>query len=91
MAAYLMPIIPGTYYDPMRDPDRREFNDREPMRRRAIRLVIRCEVCEQLNDVTHGRAHSLAFKVPCRVCEALLPEADVRHAAEGRQNPINPR
>jgi hypothetical protein len=78
------------WYNPeIDDPKRRHFSARAPMDRRAIRYIIRCDVCETLNDVTHGQAHAAGFVIPCAVCETLLPEREVRHAAHGRQNPLN--
>lgn len=80
------------HYNPARDdPKRRNVSYREPMDRRVVRYVIRCGVCDTLNDVTHGQAHAAPdFEIPCSTCETTLPVDEVRHAASGRLNPLNP-
>jgi len=79
------------WYDPMAE-RRNDFNDRLPMDRRVIRYIIRCKVCETLNDITHGQAHAAPnFEIPCTTCETLLPKNEVRHATQGRENPLDPR
>lgn len=83
-------VMTRRWYNPeIDDPKRRHYSERVPMDRRVIRYIIRCDVCETLNDVTHGQAHAAAFKIPCAVCETLLPEREVRHAASGRQSPLS--
>lgn len=82
------------HYDPARDdPKRRNVSYREPMDRRAVRYMIRCVVCDTINNITHGQAAQAdpPYEIPCRVCETTLDKAEVRHAASGRDNPLNTR
>lgn len=64
--------------------------DREPMRRRAIRLIVTC-ANDHYNSVTHGMAYAANDTIMCYVCGVQLPKADVRKARLGRRYPLNPR
>lgn len=64
--------------------------NREPMQRRAIRVIVTC-INDHYNSVTHGMAHASNDTLYCATCAELLPKRDVRKARMGRAHPLNAR